>query len=113
MIHAVTPFSRPGFIPAYATMLGVGNMHWHVLCHDESHLSLFPKSDLITTYLVDAVTLAERQERGLDWCYTKLNWFLRTARLVDEDYYGFLADDTGYPPEFFDNLRQRGGDVVV
>ena len=44
--------------------------------------------------------------------YRKINDFLDTQEVIDDDYYGFMSDDNMYEPGFFDVIRQQTAKIL-
>jgi hypothetical protein len=45
--------------------------------------------------------------------YSKLNQFIETVPLYDNEFYCFFCDDDYYPPNFFDRIRSSSADVII
>jgi hypothetical protein len=50
---------------------------------------------------------------GKEACFRKINDFLDTQTIVDNDYYGFIDDDSMYEPGFFDIIRQQTSKIII
>jgi len=48
-----------------------------------------------------------------DQAYAKINHFIQTAEIIDDDYYQILNDDDALPADFIRTTREIGGDIVI
>jgi hypothetical protein len=60
---------------------------------------------------VDAV-LYGRTGREVDSCYSKINYFIETQKINDEDYYCMMGDDDSIEDNVFEEIRKEHADVV-
>jgi hypothetical protein len=45
--------------------------------------------------------------------YRKINDFLDTQEVIDDDYYGFMSDDNMYEPGFFDIIKTQTAKIII
>jgi hypothetical protein len=103
MIHVVTPFSRPKFLPELIRNMEGQSVIWHPITFKQT---AFPDADWIVPVEV------EPNPDGWCPCYWKLKQFTETYRLIDADYYRFQNDDDLFCPGFFAEIAKAAGDVV-
>lgn len=109
-------------------------MRIHLLCAFyrkylyKTLLSYYEKENIIFHPICDEVDIEPFKDNNLDWVqpyicpplkipgdqvYKKFDYFLDENTIVDEDFYGFIDDDSMYEPGFFSELRkQESFDVV-
>ncbi len=107
MIHVITPFSRAHLWYSQVEQLLTKNVQWHPIVVADALIPDYAQLHWIHPHLV---TFTEKDV--FDICYAKLQHWLDTAQIIDDDYYVFMCDDDGYTPNFFDQLRSCSADVV-
>jgi hypothetical protein len=102
-IHVVTPFSRFHLETVLLDHLRPFNIQWHPITNGAQ--SLVTQEPWVHSFVYDTPEV-------FDICYEKLNGWLSTYPLIDDDYYCFMCDDDGYTLNFFDQLRECTHSVV-
>lgn len=97
MIHVLTPFSRTHLKEMLVEMLAPMEVVWHPILHEPvsfgPHLWIMPFQQALPG--------------GFDICYYKLNRCLDAINPTGDDWYTFLCDDSGYPPDFAAQVTSR------
>lgn len=101
MFHVVTPYSRECYLPKVAASLKDQNVIWHII---PAHGTEVPKEIAKLPWV--NINIYKYEHPPVDWCYSKLNYFINEFPIIDTDYYGFLNDDDLATPKMFDKLRQ-------
>jgi len=74
---------------------------------------VFPKDiDWLHPIHVPELWRVSREIPG-EACFRKINDFLDTQEINDDDYYGFMTDDDMYEPGFFDVIRQQTAKIII
>ena len=102
-IHILCPFYRVHLLPTLIHYFEPMNINWHpIVGHD-----------LQVSFNWEWVYPLKTDECSpTDQCYRKINDFIDTQQIIDDDYYGFLDDDSMYEPGFFDIIRQQTAKIL-
>ena len=106
-IHIICPFSRGFMIPVLIKYLKPCNIQFYPVC-DSKEMEYFKNN---TESWIHPVSCPPLTIPG-DQAYRKLNDFIDSQTIVDDDYYGFMGDDDMYEPGFFDTIRQHESDII-
>ena len=120
-IHLICPFYRRRLLKTHIHYLKPTGIMWHPVC-DPVDIQAFDgvAEDWIRPFRLDKLcgvnvrdqdpTLCE--PASFNCCFDKINRFI-DAGLMDDDYYGFLDDDSSYEPMFFDVVRQQSAKILM
>jgi len=106
-IHILCPFYRKNLLPTLINYLEPTGIIWHPLC-DPIDMTAFYDNDKSWIQPILCPPF-----NPTDMCYRKINDFLDTKHIIDDDYYGFMGDDDMYEPGFFDVIRQQTSKIIV
>jgi len=99
-VRVIMPFYRKHLTQKLTDGFRPMNVIWHPVC-DEIDLQAFEGNLEEWIKPVLCPPLIKGQQ-----CYRKVNDFINTQEIVDEDLYGFLHDDDMYVPGFIDRVRR-------
>lgn len=107
-VHLICPFHRKWLIPTQINYLKPTGIIWHPVC-DAFDMPAFDSiaEDWIHPFLCPPLKIPG------DQAFKKLNDFIDAGNIIDSDYYGFMGDDDGYEPGFFDMVRQQTSKVLI
>jgi hypothetical protein len=106
-IHIITPFYRKALLPTLIHYLKPMDIIWHPVCDPvdievfENNTISWIKPLLCTSFL------------PTDMCYRKINDFIESENIIDDDYYGFMGDDDMYEPGFIDVIREQTAKILI
>ena len=109
-IHIICPFYRKPLYPILVHYLEPMKIIWHPIC-DSTDIEPFKNNgkDWIKPLLVPPL----KTDGKRDLSTRKLNDFITTQEIIDEDYYGFMGDDDMYEPGFFDVIREQTAKILI
>ena len=102
-IHVLCPFYRVHLLPTLIHYFEPMSIQWHPIVGHDVKVSF--DRDWIHP-------LRTNELSPTDQCYRKINDFIETQQIIDNDYYGFLDDDSMYEPGFFDVIRQQTAKIL-
>jgi hypothetical protein len=91
-------------------------------------INYYEKENIIFHPICDSVDIEPFKDNTLDWIqpyqcpslkipgdqvYKKFDYFLDGNELIDDDFYGFIDDDSMYEPGFFSELRKYSNFDIV
>ncbi len=104
-IHIICPFYRVFLLPTLIDYLEPMGIEWYpMICKKEKDV-VFGKSWIHPIIVPDLLPT--------DQCYRKINDFITTQQIINDDYYGFMCDDDMYEPGFFDVIRQQTAKILM
>jgi hypothetical protein len=102
-IHILCPFYRVHLLPTLIHYFEPMGIQWHPIVGHDVKVS-FDRDWIIP--------LRTNELKPGEGCYRKINDFIETQQIIDDDYYGFLDDDSMYEPGFFDIIRQQTAKIL-
>jgi len=96
-IHVITAFYRIHLAKTLIHCLEEFLIHWHPI-YSEKEFYPFNK------FWIHPLLVKELLPT--DYAYRKLNDFIETQEIIDDDYYSFMGDDDMFEPGFFDKIRE-------
>lgn len=103
--HLITPFSRAAnFEPLHAMLTTQGVYTWMLIGRKGENL---PQKEPLTvsTYL----DIPDGEDIGL----LLLNKFIQQGTFINDDRYGFFADDDYYPPGLIQEVSKHGEPIII
>lgn len=108
--NVITPFSRFENLDKFIEHLRQFNVRWYPIVESNAeHMDLLEK-----TVKEDWIFPLQMEVRdGYDKCYEKLNLFIQSGKIKEDEYYTSLCDDDFYEEGFFEKLRGYTNDILV
>ena len=103
-IHILTPFWRTYLAPTLIHYLEPMGIEWYPVVAPKEDIPF--DRDWIHPIHVDELVPPTT-------CARKINDFLDTQEVINDDYYGFMCDDNMYEPGFFDIIRQQTAKILI
>jgi hypothetical protein len=106
-IHVLTSFWRIENKDILIDYLKPMDITWHpvVYVHDYKENILFNEPWIEAVYM-------DNYPPGVHRNYHKMNYFIETQEIVDDDYYCFMADDDMYEADVMPFVKEQTADVV-
>jgi hypothetical protein len=104
-VHLLTPFSRPDNLPRLLVLLGPQRIIWHPITGPDLRI---PTYRWVQPHQLSAPVPLEQ-----DPAYWKLNRWIESQEIINDDWYGFLNDDDGLEDNVADMLRQQSSQSVI
>jgi hypothetical protein len=106
-VHVLCPFYRKYLLPTLIYYYEPMGIIWHPIC-DSVDIEPFKtiNKDWIKPMLCEPLKKGEQ-------CYAKYNYFIAKGEIIDQDYYGFICDDSMFEPQFFNNLKKQTTKIVM
>lgn len=99
--HVIMPYHRSYLHDILKEQFSKMEVIWHPVC-DPDEIKDFQND---TEEWIDPVSCCYLTIPG-DQCYKKVNDFIESTIIVDDDYYGFLGDDDMYAPDFVNKIKK-------
>lgn len=106
-IHVISPFYRKHLVNTLINYLEPMKIEWYPVC-DQVDIEPFKT---ITIPWIHPL-LCEPLKLPGDQSFKKINHFLDTMKVIDDDYYCFMGDDDMYEPNFFNVIRQQTAKII-
>jgi hypothetical protein len=105
--HAIMPFYRKHLAQKLTAHFATMGVIWHPVC-DPVDIEPFKDNatDWIQPVLCPPLKIPQEQ------CYRKVNDFIDSFMIIDDDYYGFIHDDDMYAPGFIDRVKQQAAKII-
>ena len=107
-IHVGTQFHRKHLLNTLIMYLKPMEIEWYPVC-DSNEIAAF--DDNIEDWIHPI--LCEPLQSPPEHACRKLNDFLDSIEINDDDYYCFLGDDDMYEQGFFDTIREQTAEIVM
>jgi hypothetical protein len=104
-IHLLSPFMRHELLPTLISYLKDMDVIFHPIMTVEEGKSFAKDVPEWVQPLIDDI-------QAYAVAYEKINRFIDTQDIIDDDYYGFMGDDDMYEPGFFDQIKQETSDII-
>lgn len=102
-IHVICPFMRHHLLQTLLQYLEPMCIEWYPVVLESEKFEV----DLNWVHQIVALNL---EEGGLG--YKKVNYFIDTQEVIDDDYYCVMGDDDMYEQGFFDIIREQTADIL-
>lgn len=104
-LHVVIPFSRPYLLDI---LLGIyGNCSSINLIVTDEQFSLF--KDRWKPYYPQMIVMPYGEG---DLCYMKINHFIQTQPIIDDDYYWCMCDDDAVEYNVIPSIKEMNDDII-
>lgn len=102
-IHVICPFMRQHLLATLIDYLEPMNIEWYPIVLEREKFE-------INIEWIHQIIINDLPEGGLG--YKKVNYFIDTYPIVDEDYYCLMGDDDMYEQAFFDEIKKQTADII-
>jgi len=102
-IHVICPFMRHHLLPTLLNYLEPMSIEWYPIVLEEEKFE-------VNLEWVHQIVIPNLPEGGLG--YKKVNWFIETQEIVNEDYYCIMGDDDIYEQGFFDVIKTQTSKII-
>jgi hypothetical protein len=102
-IHIICPFMRHHLLKTLLTYLEPMNIEWHPIVMEDE------KFDIDLPW-VHPLVMPNVPFGGVG--FKKMNYFLDTQEIINDDYYCFMGDDDMYEQGFFDEIRKQTAKII-